>query len=79
MIEVSDTGVGIEADKLKKIFSHGFTTKAKGHGFGLHSCANAATEMDGTLSVTSAGPMQGATFVLELPMTVAAVPSLVEA
>ena len=74
IIEVSDTGVGIAADKLDRIFSHGFTTKAKGHGFGLHSCANAATEMDGKLSVVSSGPMQGATFVLDLPLTEATVP-----
>jgi two-component system NtrC family sensor kinase len=77
LIEISDTGVGISADKLNKIFSHGFTTKAKGHGFGLHSCANAATEMNGKISVSSAGPMQGATFVLDLPLTEAALPCLV--
>jgi signal transduction histidine kinase len=76
-IEVTDSGVGIDADNLKKMFSHGFTTKASGHGFGLHSCANAATEMDGSLSVASPGLMQGATFVLNLPLTVAAVPAVV--
>jgi C4-dicarboxylate-specific signal transduction histidine kinase len=74
IIEVADTGVGIPADKLNKIFSHGFTTKVTGHGFGLHSCANAATEMEGSLSVKSDGHMQGATFVLNLPLVEASVP-----
>jgi two-component system NtrC family sensor kinase len=67
IIEVSDTGVGIKAEQITKIFSHGFTTKATGHGFGLHSCANAATEMEGKLTASSAGAMQGATFRLDLP------------
>ena len=67
IIEVADTGVGIKSDQLTKIFSHGYTTKASGHGFGLHSCANAATEMEGKLTASSAGAMQGATFRLDLP------------
>jgi two-component system NtrC family sensor kinase len=73
IIEVSDTGIGIKTEQLTKIFSHGFTTKATGHGFGLHSCANAATEMEGKLTASSAGPMQGATFRLDLPYRPAAV------
>ncbi len=66
-LEVSDNGVGIEADSLTRIFSLGFTTKRDGHGFGLHSGANAAREMGGSLKVSSAGPGQGATFRIELP------------
>lgn len=66
-ISVSDTGVGIAAENLNKIFNHGFTTKPDGHGFGLHSGANAAREMGGSLSVTSEGEGHGATFRLELP------------
>ena len=65
--EVSDTGVGIAPESLSKIFQHGFTTKATGHGFGLHSSANAASEMGGKLSVESAGLGRGATFILEIP------------
>lgn len=72
-IEITDSGVGIDPQNLKKVFSHGFTTKASGHGFGLHSCANTATEMEGSLSVTSPGAMQGATFVLDLPLAEAVV------
>jgi two-component system, NtrC family, sensor kinase len=73
IIEVSDTGVGIKPEQLTKVFSHGFTTKATGHGFGLHSCANAATEMEGKLTACSAGHMQGATFRLDLPFRPASV------
>lgn len=69
-IEVADTGCGIASDVLGKLFTHGFTTKADGHGFGLHSAANAAREMGGSLSASSQGPGHGATFVLDLPFPV---------
>jgi PAS domain S-box-containing protein len=67
-ISVSDNGVGIAPENLVKIFTHGFTTKRDGHGFGLHSCANAAKEMGGSLTAHSDGLGHGATFVLELPV-----------
>lgn len=67
-IRITDSGVGIPRENVIKIFNHGFTTKADGHGFGLHSSALAAREMNGHLSVTSEGPEQGATFILELPL-----------
>jgi C4-dicarboxylate-specific signal transduction histidine kinase len=68
-VVMSDNGVGIPAANLNKIFNHGFTTRKKGgHGFGLHSGANAAKEMGGTLKVESDGPGHGATFTLELPL-----------
>ena len=66
-IIVADTGVGIAPELLTKIFNHGFTTKKDGHGFGLHSGANAAKEMGGTLTAFSEGPGKGAEFTLELP------------
>jgi signal transduction histidine kinase len=66
-IEVEDNGVGIPRENLSRIFTHGFTTKASGHGFGLHASANAATEMGATLSARSDGPGTGATFHLDLP------------
>jgi signal transduction histidine kinase len=67
-IIVSDNGIGIPPENLTLIFSHGFTTRQKGHGFGLHSAANAAKEMGGSLTAQSAGVGGGATFTLELPM-----------
>jgi signal transduction histidine kinase len=60
--------VGIASENLTRVFHHGFTTKRGGHGFGLHSSANAAVEMGGRLSARSDGPGLGATFVLELPL-----------
>ncbi len=66
-IATTDNGVGIAPENLTKIFSHGFTTKETGHGFGLHSCANAAREMGGTLTVESDGLGHGATFLIDLP------------
>ena len=66
-VSVIDTGIGIAPENLNKVFNHGFTTKKDGHGFGLHSGANAATEMGGTLTVHSEGVGKGAAFTLELP------------
>ncbi|HEX4797479.1 MAG TPA: ATP-binding protein [Humisphaera sp.] len=65
---VRDNGVGIRNEHLAKIFSHGFTTQASGHGFGLHSAANAAREMGGNLLAHSDGIGHGATFTLDLPL-----------
>jgi signal transduction histidine kinase len=67
-IEVADDGVGIAPANLTRVFRHGFTTKPNGHGFGLHSCANAATEMGGDIRAASPGPGRGASFVLRLPL-----------
>jgi C4-dicarboxylate-specific signal transduction histidine kinase len=66
-ISVADNGIGIPAENLKRIFTHGFTTRRDGHGFGLHSAILAAREMDGDLAAQSEGTGRGATFVLELP------------
>ncbi|HYO52690.1 ATP-binding protein [Archangium sp.] len=66
-IEIHDNGMGIAPEMLTRIFQYGFTTRAEGHGFGLHSSALAAQELGGSLSVHSAGPGHGATFILELP------------
>lgn len=66
-IAVADNGCGISVENLAKIFTHGFTTKKDGHGFGLHSAILAAREMGGSLTVHSDGPGRGATFTLELP------------
>ncbi len=66
-ITVTDTGKGITKENLTKVFSHGYTTKKDGHGFGLHSSALAANEMGGSLTADSKGPGKGATFTVELP------------
>ena len=64
----ADNGVGIPRENLTRIFSHGFTTRKNGHGFGLHNSALAAKEMGGSLTAESDGPGCGATFILELPI-----------
>jgi signal transduction histidine kinase len=66
-IQVADNGEGIPPENMTRIFSHGFTTRTEGHGFGLHSSALAAREMGGTLTAHSDGPGRGATFVLDIP------------
>jgi PAS domain S-box-containing protein len=66
-VVISDNGIGIPPENMSKIFNHGFTTKKDGHGFGLHSGANAAKEMGGSLTARSDGHGQGAEFTLELP------------
>lgn len=67
--EVADTGIGIPRANLTRIFSHGFTTRADGHGFGLHSAALAARDLHGSLVAASDGPGEGAVFTLTLPIT----------
>jgi PAS domain S-box-containing protein len=64
---VVDNGVGIPAENMGRLFTHGFTTRESGHGFGLHSGALAAQELGGSLHAESHGPGCGAAFILELP------------
>jgi PAS domain S-box-containing protein len=71
-IRVEDNGEGIAPESLARLFTHGFTTRKNGHGFGLHSCALAAKEMQGTITAHSDGPGQGAAFTLDLPVNPAA-------
>ena len=66
-ISVTDNGVGIPPENMGRLFTHGFTTRPKGHGFGLHSGAIAARELGGSLRAESAGAGEGATFILEVP------------
>jgi signal transduction histidine kinase len=70
-IRVEDNGEGIAPENLGRLFTHGFTTRESGHGFGLHSCALAAKEMNGTMTAHSDGLGKGAAFTLELPVKVA--------
>jgi len=67
-ISVIDNGVGIAPENMSRLFTHGFTTRQSGHGFGLHSGALAAQELGGSLRAESDGPGRGAAFILELPL-----------
>jgi signal transduction histidine kinase len=65
-VVVSDTGPGIPADVLPRVFRPHFTTKKGGHGFGLSGSRQIALKHDGDLIAESpAGG--GARFTLELP------------
>jgi PAS domain S-box-containing protein len=72
-LTVQDNGIGIAPEHMAKIFTHGFTTRPDGHGFGLHSALTVAKDLKGTLTVHSDGTGKGATFVLELPTAPSAV------
>jgi len=72
VMEIEDNGVGIPPENMTKIFTHGFTTRPTGHGFGLHSSALAAKALGGTLQAHSDGPGQGARFTLRIPYKKAA-------
>src|SRR6202041_2364701 len=61
-ISVIDNGIGIPPENMSRLFRHGFTTRASGHGFGLHSGAIAAHELGGTLHAESEGAGRGAAF-----------------
>ncbi len=66
-LDITDTGGGISAEVLAKLFTHGFTTKPDGNGFGLHYCANVIREAGGSITAESAGVGLGATFHVYLP------------
>lgn len=61
-----DTGIGITKEKLKKIFTPFFTTKAKGMGLGLPICKQIVEAHGGKISVESVAG-EGTTFTLTLP------------
>jgi PAS domain S-box-containing protein len=71
-ISVTDTGVGIPADKLELIFepfvqlADGMSDRASGAGLGLAICRELARAMGGEITVTST-PGIGSTFTLRLP------------
>ena len=67
-LEVADTGGGITAETLPRLFTQGFTTRKAGHGLGLHSAAISATNLGGALQAKSEGAGRGATFMLDLPL-----------
>jgi len=65
VIQVRDTGPGISAADLQKIFIPFFTTKAKGHGIGLALTHRIITQHGGTLTAANA-PEGGAVFTIRL-------------
>jgi len=66
-VAVSDTGVGIEAEDLGRIFTPFFTTKDHGTGLGLATSYALVERHGGTLRVQSTMG-EGALFILSLPL-----------
>ena len=68
VLEVSDTGPGIDQENLKKIFEPFFTTKpaGKGSGLGLHIVQTIVSQYNGKITVESP-PGGGALFRVYFP------------
>lgn len=66
-ISVSDTGIGMEEEKLKQLFSPFFTTKQKGNGLGLVETQKIVQAHQGTIEVRSV-LHKGSTFTISLPL-----------
>ncbi len=73
-VEIQDTGVGIPAANLKRIFEPGFTTKGGrvGMGLGLLISRQIVEQHQGRLGVRST-PDEGTTFTVFLPLRLAGV------
>ena len=70
LISVADTGVGLPADNVNKIFDAFFTTKSQGTGLGLAITRSIVKSHGGRIWAT-VNSARGATFHFTLPSTVA--------
>lgn len=67
VLSIKDNGVGFQPSEAEKLFKFGYTTKDRGTGFGLHSCANYIIANHGTIKAVSEGTGKGAEFIIQLP------------
>ena len=69
IIDISDTGKGIESNKFKTVFNPGYTTKKRGWGLGL-SLAKRIIENyhSGKILVKNSIPNEKTTFSIQLPL-----------
>jgi signal transduction histidine kinase len=65
-VSIEDTGTGVDASDLDRIFKPLFTTKARGMGMGLSICRSIIESHDGRIWV-SAAESRGSIFHFELP------------
>jgi PAS domain S-box-containing protein len=66
IISIKDSGPGITAENIKKIFQSFFGTKVKGFGYGLTICRMIMDKHGGEIDATSEEG-EGATFILRFP------------
>ncbi|MEO7719387.1 MAG: GAF domain-containing protein [Capsulimonas sp.] len=66
-VDFEDKGVGINANKLEKIWTPFFTTKTKGTGLGL-AIARKIVETHGGRLTARSMPGEGSTFTMQLPV-----------
>jgi two-component system sensor histidine kinase AtoS len=67
LIEISDTGRGIDESVMDKIFQPFFTTKPRGTGLGLAISKRLIEDHGGTIGIER-NPAGGATFKIVLPV-----------
>jgi signal transduction histidine kinase len=69
-LRCTDSGVGIAAENIERVFEKGFSTKSKAtnYGIGLHWCANVIGALGGRIWATSDGPGRGASMHLMIPL-----------
>ena len=67
-IDITDTGKGIEAKNIRRVFNPGFTTKQRGWGLGLSLVRRIIHEYHkGRIKVSRSAPGVGTTFTISLP------------
>jgi signal transduction histidine kinase len=70
VMTVKDNGCGMTSEVAARIFEPTFTTKEKGHGFGLSTSYRIIENHSGRIAVESE-PGEGATFTVQLPLKAA--------
>lgn len=66
VLEVHDTGKGIDDDIMKKIFTKGFSTKGQDRGFGLYLVKQSLEKLTGEMEIIS-NQGEGTTFIVTIP------------
>ena len=67
VITVEDSGPGMDGEALKNIFTRGYSSKGKGHGYGLYLVKQSIDNLEGSIDVESAEG-EGTTFTVRLPI-----------